>query len=68
MTLDMYIGTTYPYLWTLDYTSWTLDSTDPQWTLDGGQVRQGGIVTANDKQINSLLDRLSVTRTENIRF
>lgn len=46
---DVFISSTWPWLWTFDHTSaFTFDSTDPQWTMDGGQVRGGGIVTRNE--------------------
>ena len=65
-----YISTTWPYLWTFDNTmTMTFDSTDTQWTFDGGQVRGGGIVTRQDTNpIAEQFTRLSVTRTENLRF
>ena len=66
---NQYIQTTYPWFWTFDYTGFTFDSTDTQWTFDGGQVRGGAIVTRNDKNPHATsFNRLSVTRTENLRF
>jgi hypothetical protein len=69
MSNDVFISSTWPWLWTWDQTSTlSFDSTDPQWTFDGGQVRGGGIVTRNNIGPNSPMDRLSVTRTVNLPF
>jgi hypothetical protein len=66
MSNDVYIASTWPWLWTWDQTStMTFDSTDPQWTLDGGQVRGGGLITSAPI---GPLDRLAVTRTANLRW
>lgn len=67
---NLYIGNFWPNLWTFDMTDqFTFDSTDPQWTFDGGQVRGGGLITMQDRnKVISAQTRLSVTRTENLLF
>jgi hypothetical protein len=66
---NLYISKTWPNLWTSDATNrFTFDSTDTQYTFDGGQVRCGGKATQGDKQPKSAKDTLSVTQTENLLF
>ena len=63
---EPWVQYTLPWYWTFDHTSFTFDSTDTQWTFDGGQPRGGAIVTQlNQFGVRDQFTTLSVTRTEN---
>ena len=60
-TFITYVGTTWPNLWSWDSTTFTFDSNDTTWSMDGGDVRGG-------EQKGAKSSRLSITNTANLRF